>query len=123
MAISNGGIHRDSGRRREVITRSLDKPAPERRDANDIHDPKISELHAHLKSDHSRRAITAQTDPEQACRRRSGVGDRSEPRLGRGFSRNAGQHHAGKRKIRMVEYIEELRVEPQFHTFRHGKPL
>jgi len=64
MAFSNGSIHRDDGRRREVVMRFLDNPAPERRDANDIHDPKASELHAHLKRDHSRRAITAQTNAE-----------------------------------------------------------
>jgi hypothetical protein len=82
-----------------------------------------SELHAHLKRDHARCAVAAQTDAEQSGRRRCGVRDRSKSALRGRFSWNAGQHHAGKRKIRMVEYIEELRVEPQFHTFRHGKPL
>jgi hypothetical protein len=34
--------------RHEVITRFLDDPPPERRYANDIRDPKVSELQAQL---------------------------------------------------------------------------
>ena len=64
MTISNGIDHRDTGRRHEKVTRFLDDPPPERRNANNIRDPKVSKLHAHLKRDHSRRAITAQTNAE-----------------------------------------------------------
>jgi len=129
MAISNGSDHRDAGRRYEVFTRFLDDPPPVGWDANNSQDPKISELHAHLKRDHSRRAIAAQTDPQQAGRRRSRGSKRSEPNLGAArsiganLSGDAGKHVARKREIRMVEYIEKLSVESQLHALGHGKPL
>src|SRR5208337_1406216 len=78
---------------------------------------------AQLKGNHSRRAITAQPDAEQAGRRRSRVSKRSKPSLGRRFPRNAGQHHARKAEIRMVEYIEELDVETQLHTLGQREPF
>jgi hypothetical protein len=64
MAISNGSDHRDAERRHEVFTRFLDDPPPVGWDANNSHDPKVSELHAHLKCNHPRRAIAPQTDAE-----------------------------------------------------------
>jgi hypothetical protein len=82
-----------------------------------------SELQASLKGDHARRAITAQTDTEQAGRRRGRGSNRAKPTLGSRTSRNARQHHARKREIRMVEYIEELDVEAHLHTLGHRKPL
>jgi hypothetical protein len=89
----------------------------------------ISELQAQLKRDHARRAITSQTDAEQAGRRRGRGSNRAKPNLGAArsigasLSRNVGQHPAGKRKIRTVEYIEELDVEAQLHSLGHRKPL
>jgi hypothetical protein len=48
------------------------------------------ELQAQLKRDHAGRAITAQTDAEQAGRRRGRVSKRAKPGLGRRLSRNSG---------------------------------
>src|ERR1700691_139794 len=75
-----------------------------------------SKLQAQLKCDHSRRAVASQADAEQSCRGRRGVGDRSKSTLRRWLSWNSGQHHTGKRKIRVVEYIEELGIEPQLYA-------
>src|ERR1700726_1913309 len=73
----------------------------------------ISELQAQLKRDHARCAITAQTNAEQASRRRSRVSKRTKPSLRGRLPRNASQHHARKAKIRMVEYVEKLDVKPE----------
>src|ERR1700676_2593667 len=80
-------------------------------------------LHAHLKRDHARRAVAAQTDAEQPGRRRRGVRDRAKSALRGRFSGNSGRHHAWKRKIRMVEHIEKLSVETQLHALGHWEPF
>ena len=59
-------------------------------------------------------AIATQTDAQQAGRRRSCVSERSKASLRGRLSRNAGQHHAWKPKVRMVEDIEELTFKPSF---------
>src|SRR5580692_9565909 len=84
---------------------------------------RASKLHAHLKCDHSRRAVAAQTDAKQSRRRRSRVRDGAKTGLRGGIPGNAGDDRARKSEIRMVEYVEKLRVEPQLHAFRHRKPL
>jgi hypothetical protein len=43
--------------------------------------------------------------------------------LGSGFARNAGQHHARQAKIRVIEEIEKLSIESQFHVLGHREPL
>ncbi len=63
----------------------------------------LSEIEARLKCDHARGAVAAEAHAEQSGRRRSGIGKRAEPGLRRWFSRDTGQHHGRKRKIRMVE--------------------
>ena len=45
------------------------------------------------------------------------------PALRGRISRNAGLHHAWKRKIRMVEDIKELTLKPQLHMLGQGKPF
>jgi hypothetical protein len=67
-----------------------------------------SELDARLKGDHARRVVASQTDAKQAGRRRRGVGQTPETSLRGMLSWNAGQHHAWKSEIGMVENIEEL---------------
>src|SRR5580704_9544060 len=78
-------------------------------------------LQAQLERDHAGRAITAQTNAEQTSRWRGRVSKRSETGLRGGLPRNAGQHHARKCEIRVIEYVEELRVESQFHTLGQGE--
>ena len=73
--------------------------------------------------EHARRAITAQTDAEQAGRRRSRGSKRPKPRLRRRLARNFSKNHARKCGIRTVEYIEELDVESHLHTLGQRKPL
>ena len=70
-------------------------------------------LKAQLKGDHARGAVTAEADAQQAGRRRGRVGEGAETCLRSGISRNAGEYHARKPEIRMVEHIEELDVEAQ----------
>jgi hypothetical protein len=80
-----------------------------------------SELHPQLKRDHARRTIAAQANAEQTRRRRGSVRKRSKPCLRSGLSRNASEHRARKRKIRMIEDVEELCIEPQLHPLAQGK--
>ena len=73
-----------------------------------------SEFQPRLKSNHSGSAVAAQPHAQQAGRRRSRVGERSESSLRGGLSRNAGLHHARQAKIRMVEDIEKLASNRSF---------
>lgn len=62
-----------------------------------------SELQTQLERNHAGCAIAAQAHAEQTGRWRGRVGNRSKSSLGRGLPRNAGQHHARKCEIRMIE--------------------
>src|ERR1700723_1870150 len=82
-----------------------------------------SELHPRPKCNHSWTAIATQTDAQQAGRRSSCISERSKASLRGRLSRNAGQHHAWKSKIRMVEDIKELTLKPQLHMLSQGEPF
>jgi len=85
--------------------------------------PKSSELQASLKGDHARSAVTSQPNSEQAGGGRSRVRERSESRLGRGLTRNAGLHNAWQGEIRVVEDIEKLTFKPQLQVFCQREPF
>ena len=81
------------------------------------------ELEAQLKGDHARGAVAAQADAEQSRWRRSGVGERAESGLRGGLAGDAGEDHAGKAEIRVIEDIEELAVDAQLHALGQREPL
>jgi hypothetical protein len=81
------------------------------------------ELQPRLKRDHAWTAIGAQSDSQQARRRRGCVGKRSKAALGGRLSWNASLHYAGKAEIRMVEDIKELTLKPQLHMLGQGEPF
>src|SRR5580658_5216982 len=82
-----------------------------------------SELQPRLEGDHPWTAVATQPDSQQAGRRGGRVGEGSKSTLRGGISRNAGLNHVWKRKIRMIENIEELPFKPQLHVLAQGKPF
>src|SRR5271169_4318702 len=102
---------------------SLNIVAPMRLGVCDSAHREGSELQPRLKGDHARTAIATQTDPQQAGWRRSGVSERSNASLRGRISWNASLRHAGKAKIRMVEDVKELTLNPQLHMLGQVKPF
>ena len=82
-----------------------------------------SELQACLKRDHAWTAIATQADAQQAGWGRSCVRERAKSRLRGRLSWNPRQRHAGKPKVWMVEYIEELGFYSKFHSLANRKPF
>ena len=78
------------------------------------------EFQAHLKCNHLRRAVSAQSGVKQVRRRRRGVSQCSEPGLRRKFHGDSGQCHVGKFETRIIEYTEKLRIKSQFPMRRRG---
>ena len=72
-----------------------------------------SKLQARLKSNHTRGAVAAEADAEQAGGRCGRVSEGAETGLRFRLAGNAGQNHAGQSEIRMVEHGEELAVYAQ----------
>ena len=66
-----------------------------------------------MERNHSRGAVAAQAYAKQSGGWRSCVSQCAKPGLRRWLPRNASQHHAGKGKVWMVEYIKELTFNPQ----------
>ena len=83
----------------------------------------VSEFQARLKRDHAWAAVTAQPNPQQACRRRSRVGERSKSSLGGRISGNSGQHHAWQPKVWMVEDIKKLALDSELYMLGHLEPF
>src|SRR5271163_1288566 len=81
------------------------------------------EFEAELEGDHARGAVAAQAYAEQAGWRRGGVGECAKAGLRGRLSWYAGIDHAGKSEIRVVEDIEELRVETHLYALAQRKPL
>ena len=81
------------------------------------------ELQSELESNHPRRAIPAQADPEQSSWRRRCIGEGAEASLRGWFTRDSSEDHAWETEIRMIEDIEELCVESKFHPLRQEKPF
>src|SRR5271165_3072118 len=82
-----------------------------------------SEFQPRLKGNHARTAVAAQSDPEQSSGRSGGIGQGAETSLCGRVAWNAGQRHAGETEVGMVEHVEELSVESQFHTLGDRKPF
>jgi len=83
----------------------------------------MSELQSSLKRDHAWTAIAAQSDAQQAGRRRSCVGRSPKSCLRGRLSWNAGQNHAREAKIRMVKDIKELAFYPELYMLGHREPF
>src|SRR5271170_261579 len=81
------------------------------------------EFEPQLQCDHPWAAVTTQSHPQQASWRRSGIGQCSEASLRRCLAGNASQNDAGKTEVRMVEDIEELRIQTHLHVFSHREPF
>src|SRR5580658_1143111 len=82
-----------------------------------------SELQPRLEGDHPWTAVATQPDSQQAGRRGGRVGEGSKSTLRGRISWNAGLNHVWKRKIRMIENIEELPFKSQLHVLAQGKPF
>ena len=82
-----------------------------------------SEFEAGLESDHAGRAIAAEAYAQQAGGGRGGGSESAETGLGGRVSRGAGEDHAGEREIGVVEDVEELGFEAQFHVLAEREEL
>lgn len=84
---------------------------------------RLLKFQSRLKRNHPGATVASKADTEQPGGWGCGVRQRTESGLRRGFTGNAGQNHAGKPKIRMVEDIEELGLHSELHTLGHRKPF